>query len=379
MIKKYQSFILFTLGLLFGILFYWLAGMAFSNRAENKADKNQRIIASYSLSTIARKCPQLKTINDKENINIYCSFSTRKQDKGVTYKVRTKITIKTDPKTKKAVISVNSALRDQTEHITEADHCGDCSESAIIDVVSIDELTEVSNALSTGLSNILSQEEDRIEEAVEDAFDTYNKKAELKQKIANCEVSKRSTISYKRKITPEEKIECRKEQLGDITNPKDRTRFFHSKVKRDLWQLASQEDPLERSFFLSDYMQELNRPDFFTHDYFSVRSALDTVEKYSELRRHLDELGDNKLSALNNIKSQLPVYFYTNDKTATGRQDRRFLESAWNKNFSESPFPSYYSVSSSNGRSQRRTRGNGISANQFRAIVNSQEFKRLYQ
>ena len=380
MVKKHQSFILFALGLLLGALFYGLASqLPFS--AKTGYIKNSRNIAYWGGSSYIRGCPQLNNIRDTENIDIYCTITTEKQDHGVRYKIKSKLRI-TKSEDTKLNISVTSSIKNDTEHVTEADYCSNCSENIVFDISEEADISNISSALNNQILSILNQEEDRIEEAVEEAYDTHQRKEELEEKIANCEISKKSTTSYERKITPEEQVECRTNQLEDITNPRARTRFFHSTVKKDLWDLMGQEDPLERSFFLSDYMQELNNPGLFTHDYFSIRSAIDTMEKYSDLRRHIESLGDsyNQSIALNNIKANLPLYFYTNEQTTAGRQDRRFLESAWNKNFSRNPFPTYYSASRRSNSSRRSsTRGEGMSANQFRSIVNSPEFKKLYQ
>ena len=378
MTRHTQFFILFGLGFLLGFLSYWLGSIAFFPETENSAGPF-RILAS---SRTLRDCNQIQNITNKDNINIYCTIITRKEDHGVRYKVKSIVQVRTDDK-KNAIISVKNKIKNKTEHITEADYCTGCIEQTTVNLNNISDLSEVSNTLINAISAVLQQEEDTIEEAVDDAYSIHKDKKKLEEKIANCEISKKSTINYTRKITPEEKIECRRDQLADMENDETRTRFFHSKVKRDLWYLASQGDPLDKSFFLSDYMAELNNPSFFNHDYFSVRSAIDTIEKYNDLRLTMHELGDNKLAALNSVSNQLPLYFYTNENTASGRQDRLFLESAWNRNFKERPFPSYYSLSR-HSRANKKNRSNttntkGISAAQFRSIVNSPEFKRLYR
>ena len=170
-------------------------------------------------------------------------------------------------------------------------------------------------------------------------------------------------------------------QLKDIENDKTRTQYFHSRVKKDLWDWVSREDPLENAFFRSDYMRALNNHTLFNHNYFSVRSSIETAEKYNDLQLFMRDLGSQKKAALNNFSSQLPVYFYTDHNTSTGRQDRLFLETAWNKNFNETPFPSYYSLNNttSDPNHNSNPHNRGMSAQQFRSIVNSPEFQKLYQ
>lgn len=388
MVKKHQSFILFASGLLLGALLYGLLNyFSFSARTAYTTDKNSRNIANITWTRIQNHCPQLRDLT-QDNINaissngLFCTINTSKEDHGVRYKVRSqiKVTKGTGNNQNKLHISVTSSIKEKTEHITEAEYCSGCSETAVVTID--DDVTNISQVLNNNILSILTIEEDRIEEAIEEAYEDYQDKQELEEKIAQCKVSPRSTsVRRPREISGEELIECRKDQIDDITNARDRTLFFHSTIKPDLWSLAQEEDPLERSFFLSDYMRELNSPSVFTHDYFSIRSAMDTIEKYSDLRRHISELGGAQSSiALNNIRANLPLYFYTNENTHAGRQDRRFLESAWNKNFSEQPFPTYYSISSRQNNSSRRRSNNArMSANQFRAIVDSNDFRKLYQ
>ena len=378
--KKIQSFILFILGLLTGVLFYWLASVTLFAES-GKSALSSRMVASSDARSSLKDCEQIQTITDKENIDIYCSFVTRKTDKGIKYKVRSTVAIKTDEQSKKAVISVSNALKDKSEHITEADYCGgeDCIGTVTVDVENITDLNQVSQALKNKVSNILNKEDDRIESAVEDAYDSYKEKQEVKNRIADCEISPKSEVDDIVKISPEEKIKCRKDQLADIENSEDRTKFFHSTVKKDLWHLVRQDKPLDYSVFLSDYMRELDSPDFFDYDYFSVHSSIDTVQKYNELRLFMHELGSDKLAALNAITAQMPFYFYTHN-TVTGRQDRQLLEQSWNANFKERPFPSYYSLTVKPKKATDQTAHNrgGLSAQQFKAIVNSPSFKKLY-
>ena len=225
---------------------------------------------------------------------------------------------------------------------------------------------------------MLDAEGENIEAALDESYKLEIQKKELEDKIANCEVGKQSTIIYTRRITPEEKIECRRNQAANIEDAKARTDFFNKTIKPDLWHLVAQDRPLDKSVFSSPYMQELKSPDFFSHEYWSVHSAIDTIEKYNDLRTFTDQLeGNHKQSALNLISAQLPMYFYTNNDKPTGKQDRILLESAWNKNFTNNPFPAYYSLSQSTP--PVRQSGNSISPAQFRAIVNSPDFQRLYQ
>ncbi len=387
MMRRAQSVILFFLGLLLGAFCYWLASISFFSRVESPS-KNFRIIASSErINSQLRDCSQIENITDKNNIDIYCSFDTRKEDRGVDYKVRSVINIKTntsDPN--KVAVSVTNTIKDKEEHITQADYCGDCSGArTTVDLTNIEDLEAVSQALKTQVINTLNREDDRIEDAVDEAYDLHKKKEELESRIAKCEISEKSTVNSIKEIEPEEKINCRAKQLKNIEDKKERAKFFHSDVKPDLWYLVSQDEPLDRSLFFSDYMRELSNPSlFFDRDLFSVRSAIDTAQKYNDLRLFMHELGDYKLSALNTISMQLPLYFHTADNSF-GRQDRLLLERAWNRNFQERPFPSYYSLSARptnrrrSGRPTPRNSNGGISAQQFRAIVNSPEFQKLYR
>ncbi len=381
MVKRTQSIILFVLGLLAGILIYWLTSISFFSGTEGFVNSS-RIIASSSGGDGLKNCDQINTITNKDNIDIYCSFVTEKKDKGVGYKVRSTVVIKTDQKSKKAVVSVKKKLKDTSKHITEADYCGDeCVTPIIVDIGDTKDLAEVSQVLRNQVSNALNREDDLIEEAVEDAYDVYKKKQEIKRRIANCEISPESTIEDIIKISPTEKMGCRKDQLADIKKAEDRTDFFHSTVKKDLWYLVQQDEPLDQSFFRSEPMREMDSRDFFDYDYFSVHSAIDTAQKYNDLRLFMHELGDNKLAALNTISMQMPFYFYTHD-TMTGRQDRIMLERAWNRNFTERPFPSYYSLTLKPRKANKTPPANrrgGLSAQQFRAIVNSPGFQKLYR
>jgi hypothetical protein len=386
MVRRVQSFILFFLGILLGAFCYWLASISFFSRVESST-KNFRIIASSNeVDDQLRDCSQIKNITNKDNIDIYCSFNTQKRDHGVKYRVKSVVRITKDNTSKNAVISITNKIKDKTDHITEADYC-DCETKTTVDLANIEGLEEVSQVLINQATNALQKEGDRIEDAVEDAYDLHQKKERLESRIAKCEISDKSTVNDIKEIEPEEKINCRAKQLENIEDKEERAKFFHSDVKPDLWYLASQEEPLDSSLFLSDYMRELNNPSlFFDQDYFSVRSAIDTIQKYNDLRLFMHDLGDYKLAALNNISMQLPFYFYTTDNPA-GRQDRLLLERAWNRNFQERPFPAYYSLASrstsrrSSSRADRPTNrsSNGISAQQFRTIVNSPEFQRLYR
>ncbi len=373
---------LFTLGLLSGVLLYWLVNISFISRVE-KADNTFRIIASPQ----SKGCQQLTNITDKENIDIRCLIERRKSHNGVRYKVRSTIRVKTDD-TGKALISLENTLRPRDpkkkksdpNHITEADYCSiDCIDPVTVEIQNISSLEQVSQTLTNKIADILEAEDLNIEEALDESYELEERKKQLEDKIANCKISKESTITYIRKIKPEEKVECRRDQLAKIEDAKARTAFFNETVKPDLWYLAAQASPLDKSFFLSPQIQELKRPDFFSHEYWSVHGAIDTIEKYNDLRIFINQLeGDNKLAALNAISTQLPMYFYTRSDTPTGRQDRIFLESAWNKNFTERPFPPYYSLSQPTQTTQN-SRNNSMSAAQFRAIVNSPAFRNLYK
>ena len=394
MSKKVHISLFFVLGVITGLLIYQLISVSVFSRADGRAGAGWRAIASYYSTDISSglryNCNNnLQNITSVKDIDVYCSFTTQKSDHGVRYEVRSTVEVKTDSNDEdKAVISIKNRLKKGEEHITEADYCTDCTEQITVDLSELtdENLSELSKKLSNKISSALSRENDRIEGAVEEAYDHYTEKQKLERKIANCEISKKSTVHYTREISAEEKMECRRDQLANMDNNEDRTRFFHSRVKKDLWYLASQEDPLDNSFFLTDYMRDLSSPDFFSHDSFSVRAAMDTVQKYNDLRLFTQSLGDNKLSALNAVSAQLPFYFYTNAETAEGRRDRRFLETAWNTNFTERPFPSYYSLSlnpnntaNSRPRPAQATGTSGLSAQQFRNIVNSEEFQKLYR
>ena len=381
---RVQSFILFFLGLLLGAFCYWLASLSFFSRVEN-SHENFRIIASKRTDNRLDNCSQIANITSKDNIDIYCSFDTQRKDRGVEYKDRSTITINRDSKSNKAVIYLKKKIKDSEDgenHITEAASAPcDCEIQTTVDLTDIKTLEDVQKALKTGISNALNEGDDRIDEVVDKAHDLHKKKKKLKKRIAKCEIGKESTVNSIKEIEAEEKIRCRTKQLADIKDSKKRTRFFHSDVKKDLWYLASKDKPLDKSFFLSDYMRDLNNPRLFDYDYFSVRSAIDTIHKYNDLRLFMHELGDYKLAALNNISMQLPFYFQTNDNLA-GRQDRSLLETAWNKNFKERPFPAYYSLFShpiKRRRSKVTNRREGLSPQQFRAIVNSPEFQKLYR
>ena len=366
--------ILFVLGLLSGVLLYWLASISLNLRAESY-EPSLRVIAS---SSPVSDCRQIKQIKDKKDIDIYCSFSARKQDRGVSYRVRSTVKIKTDKKNNQAVISVFSRIRDKTAHLTEADYCGDCTEQRTVDLSDLDNLDALSEIIQSRVNSAVQESTDKVETAVDEAYKRHIEKQKLKARIARCEISPKSTIDDIETIQPDEKIKCRKEQMADIANGRKRTQFFHSTVKKDLWYLAQQDKPLNRDFFLSDYMQELNNPDFFNHDYFSVRSAIDTMAKYNDMRLFMDEIGDNKTKALNSLSAQLPYYFHT-DNTSYGREDRRHLEVAWNKNFPEKPFPAYYSLTEGPSKELAGGKRTGMSAQQFRNIVNSPDFQKLYQ
>ena len=380
MVKRVKSFILFTLGLLLGALIYWFTSVSFFSKVEDSY-YSSRIIASF-VNDRLRNCDQLNTITDKNNIDIYCSFVTQKTDRGVRYKVRSTVTIRTDQKSKKAVISVKKKLKDKSEHITEADYCGDdCVEPMIVDFGDVTDLKEVSQVLKNQISNLLNKEEENIEDAVDDAYDVYNTKKKIKRRVNNCEISSDSKVGDIVKITANEKIKCRRDQLADIEESKERTDFFHSTVKEDLWYLAQQDEPLDHSFFLSDYMKEINSPHFFDYDYLSVHSSIDTIKKYNDLRLFMHELGTDKIAALNAITAQMPMYFYTNGMVDTGRRDRELLEAAWNKNFQYRPFPAYYSLTVKPRRVPDKPvdKREGLSAQQFKAIINSPTFQKLYR
>ncbi|MDE0119583.1 MAG: hypothetical protein OXM55_06200 [Bdellovibrionales bacterium] len=381
MTKKVPFLILFTLGLLSGVLLYWLINISLISRAE-QADNTFRIIASPQ----SKGCQQLTNITDKTNIDIRCRIERKKSHNGVRYKVRSTIRVKTD-ETGKALISLENTLRQHNRkkkidpnYITEADYCStNCIKPVTVEIQDIKTLEQVSQTLKNKIADILEVEDINIEEALDESYELEERKKHLEDKIANCKISKESTITYIRKIKPEEKVECRRDQLANIEDAKARTTFFNETVKPDLWYLATQERPLDKSFFLSPQMQELKRPDFFSYEYWSVRSAIDTIEKYNDLRSFIKQLeGDNKLAALNSISTQLPIYFYTRNDMPSGRQDRIFLESAWNKNFTERPFPTYYSLSQPT-QTKQDSRNNSMSAAQFRAIVNSPAFRNLYK
>lgn len=381
--SKTQSFILFFCGILLGVLCYWLASISFLSNIGNSS--NFRIIASSSNKSL-EDCNQIKKITDKGKIDIYCSLETTKTKHGKSYKLKSAVNIKTnedDPN--KVVISVESRPTEGEDYITEATTlCTNCGSSTSVDVGNLSDLEQVSDTLITKASNALNREKDRIDEALDEAYNVHQEKLALQERIDKCEISEESTIDNIKNTKPEEKIKCRVTELEKIENNKLRAEHFHDKVKKDLWYLASQDKPLPRSFFLSDYMQELNSDKLFDVHHFSVRSAIDTVQKYNDLRLFMNELGAGKLAALNSIAAQMPFYFYTNDNTEAGRQDRRLLQESWNEHFPERPFPTYYSLSV-NPRNQaghttsQRKNSNGISAEQFRNVVNSPEFKKLYQ
>lgn len=386
--SKTQSVILFFSGILLGILCYWLASISFLSKTGNSSDNHFRIIAASSHKNID-DCSQIKNITDKSNIDIYCSLETTETNHGVQYKLRSTVNIKTtedDPQ--KAAIVVKSQAKEGEAHITEAAHsdCTEC-ETVSVDLSNISDLAEISKALRSQASNALNRERDRIDEELDEAYDVHRKKQALQKRIDNCEISEESTIDNVKDIKPEEKVKCRVTELEKIEDSELRAEYFHDKVKKELWYLASQDQPLPRTFFFSDHMRELNSDKLFDVHLFSVRSAIDTLQKYNDLRLFMKELGAGKVAALNGIAAQIPFYFYTNDSTEAGRQDRRLLESAWNEHFPERPFPTYYSLSVNHrspsgpttATTQTQRRSGGLSADQFRAIVNSPEFKKLYQ
>ena len=383
MTKKLPFFILFALGLVTGAFFYWLLSFYIAYRAENRGGSS-RIIASVKN---VGSCNQIKDINLQENtvkaklLNIRCVITNKDESHGVEYKVKSIVTVKKAVGSDKAIVSVTNKLKGD-DHITEADYCDeDCSVNRDVSLNNLTNANEVTNTLVNAIEEILEAENETIIEAVDESYNTQLKRERLKDKIANCEISKRSTLRHERKINPEEKMECRRNQLAKIENNKKRTEFFHSKVKPDLWYLISQDEgPLDKSFFLSEYMRDLKSPDFFSYDYFSIKSAIDTAEKYNDLRWFMEGIdGQYKKSALKSLSAQLPIYFYTNSHTSAGRQDRRYLENAWNNNFEQSPFPAYYSLSQAAGARPFAKGQTRMLPNEFRSIVNSPEFKRLYQ
>ncbi len=380
MTKKLPFFILFALGLVTGAFFYWLISFSLAYRAENRADSFRLIASTKKI----QNCSDIKNLRNMSDnpvaLDFICFITNTKTDThGASYKIKSTVKVRKTVDSDEVSISVRNKIKSAQDYATEADYCDDdCSVDQNVNLSNLQNAGAVANRLVNVIEEILDKEEDNIEEAVGEAYKKKLKKEKLKEKIANCEVSKRSTVKYERTISPEEKIECRRNQLAEIENSKKRTDFFHSTVKPDLWYLINQDDgPIDKSFFLSEYMRELKSPDFFNHDYFSVRSAIDTAEKYNDLRWFMEGLnGEQKTSALKALSAQLPLYFYTNSHTPAGRQDRRFLETAWNKNFEQSPFPSYYSLSQAGTRTS--TGEVRMSANEFRSIVNSPEFKSLY-
>ena len=136
------------------------------------------------MSDNLNKCDQIKNIQNTDNINIRCSFETRKRDHGVGYKVRSTVTIKKSKDSKTAIVKVQNRLRDQTDHITEASYCeGDCVEQFTVNLRDLTDLQAVSQALSNQIAHVLEQENNDIENAVNQAYSLLQKKKILRERI----------------------------------------------------------------------------------------------------------------------------------------------------------------------------------------------------
>ena len=274
-----------------------IALLSFSNLAVlglvfNSYFSNQEQIKLFSVSEsredlkekIKRECEkELKAILSGERKSFICSVSLQKKHKGVSYSLKTKFKVsKAENKIK--IKEISGKLRDKKQHITTARFCGDCIDDKELEDSATQDITELMKEVLAVAENIY----DTAQDSVEKAYKEHNQKDKEKRlaqiKESRCEgVWNATTESFEEFTEIENKLNCRLNQISDLS-PLEAESFYHSKLKKALWQTALSEDK---------YLLEDGLLDQFKDPYrnsLSVRSSAGLLENYLRWKEDFDIL-----------------------------------------------------------------------------------------
>ena len=269
---------------------------------------------------IHKECKkELKELLQNKRISFICSVTLNQRHKGASYTLATKFKIKKTEEGKIQITEKKGAIRNSTQHATEADFCNDClpedkelTDSATTDITElIKEVTEVAEEML-----------DTAQESVQNAYKKHNEKDKAKRiariKERDCKGSWNSETESFEEFDVEEKLNCRMRQISRLKTV-DVENFYHDKLKKELWLTALSDD----DYVLDGLLDKFKDPYRYS---LSVRSSTGLLKNYLDWKDDfevLDSLEEQRVF-LNHIKGD--IYSMANFmKKERAQQDLYYL------------------------------------------------------
>ena len=328
-------------GIFAGIRFFYAP--ADSPQIQFSSDRNK--------SRISRKCKKWieRLVSHNQPDSYVCRVRSRKRSKGASWTVISKIIIEREAEGGNITAKLVSEVKDPDRHATEADFCTEgCENSAAYTGQDTMEIIEK-------IADMVSTEEDKVKEAVEEAKAEYDRKkreermGRLKEK--NCRGKWHEEEKEFEEWDVLQQTDCKFTKLRSIEDPAKRELYYQNVLRRDLWNFAvnSEEGELLRESLLGASVD----PQYSL----STRSSVNLLSQYLGWRENyslLDSAEDRERFGYEIRREAEDFVSRLDQRYASG--DLELLNAGMRKNFEEAfariqsvPVPSSAVRSSSGG------------------------------
>lgn len=220
---------------------------------------------------IKEECRQsLDELMKGERSTFICRVSIQQRHKGASYVLRTRVEVRKDGDN--FVFSAKGAMRDKTQHATEADFCNDCDEQE--ETVEAKNLQDVMNQVTDMAESYYYKAKDSVQEAQE----KYNKKDREKRiarvKERDCKGRWDEESEEFEEFDVEGRLQCRMKQISNLNLPVEVENFYHGKLKKELWQTALSDE----AYILDDVLGQFGENPYRYP--LSVRSSANLLQSY---------------------------------------------------------------------------------------------------
>lgn len=277
------------LGLVFNTYFSNQQSLLLFSTTENRDDLNEKI---------NKDCEEdLKALSQGERNHFICNVDVDRRQHEAFYNLRTRLTV-TRQEDGSLSIQGQGAMRDKTQHATEADFCNDCD----IEKITLQEGT---------LEELMMQVKDtagkfytKAEDAVHQARQKYNERDREKRmayiRERKCEGKWNESSKSFEKFDTEEKLDCKMVRISELGLPLEIESFYHEELKNELWKIAISDD---------DYILNNELLNTFGNPYrypLSVRSSSNLLKHYLSWKDEYSSLdSSSKIPFLQNLKGSV--------------------------------------------------------------------------
>ena len=279
-----------VLGMVFHSYFNNHQSLKLFSVAENRSDLKEKI---------HKECKkELAELLNGKRVSFICSVNLDQKHRGASYTLSTKFKVKKEGN-KIKIIEKKGAIRDSTQHATEADFCNECLEDRELEDSATKDITE----LMKEVIEVADEMFDKAQESVENAYEKYNEKDREKRiariKERDCKGSWNDGTEKFEEFNVEEKLDCRMKQVSRLS-PLDVEKFYHNKLKKELWLAALSDD----DYALDGLMDEFNDPYRYA---LSVRSSTGLLKNYLNWKNDFEVLEsvEDQIAFVNQIKGHI--------------------------------------------------------------------------